>query len=130
MFFREGDYETSIVYRYRRGARRGSFRDTSPKRGSDSQCWRTEEGCGGKERKARLQIYQVAAKVLDGKPVRVRIYTNPVERPEAFQMVTIPLKGLTLTSDAIRSVRLDLRQDAHFRARARSDRRRGGEGLR
>jgi len=56
-----------------------------------------------KEREARLQIYQLAARLLDGKPVRVRIYTNPVEQPDAFQQVVVPLKGLTLTCDAIRS---------------------------
>ncbi len=56
------------------------------------------------EREARKQVYQLAEEMLAGRSLLVRIYKDPAAHPDAFQRVIVPLKGSTLSLDAIKSV--------------------------
>lgn len=65
---------------------------------SEQQRQRQEE-LGKKEKEAR----ELAQKVLDGRQVVVRVYNDWQADPAAFELVSIPLSGLTLEFDSIKS---------------------------
>ncbi len=48
------------------------------------------------------QAKELAQEVLDGRPVRVRVYNNWQADPRAYRIVIVPLTGLSLSHDTIR----------------------------
>jgi hypothetical protein len=48
------------------------------------------------------QAKELAQEVLDGRPVRVRVYNNWQADPRAYRIVSVPLAGLSLSHDTIR----------------------------
>jgi hypothetical protein len=55
------------------------------------------------DREARRQIYEITERLLEGKPLLVRVYTDPAGHPETFQQVTVPIQKCCVSPDAIRS---------------------------
>jgi hypothetical protein len=54
-------------------------------------------------RQSMGEAYKLAAEILDGRPVIARIYPEPGRQPEKFQRVTVRLKGLVVTCDAVKA---------------------------
>jgi hypothetical protein len=55
------------------------------------------------DREAKKQVYQLTERLLEGKPLIVRVYADPVNHPEAFRQVTVPIRMCRVSPDAIRS---------------------------
>lgn len=54
-------------------------------------------------RQSMGEAYKLVAEILDGRPVIVRVYPEPGDRPEVFQRVTVRLRGLSLRCDTVKT---------------------------